>query len=93
MQTTLTTLFSYIASRDGDLGVNPIREKKLTNMRAAGTDDKVCLSPPRLMTLEDAIGYVAGDELIEVTPTQVRLRKTLLTASERKSAGRASAAM
>lgn len=74
--------------RDGDMGVNPVREKKLTNVRAAGSDDKVILTPPRLMTLEDAIGYVAADELIEVTPTKLRLRKALLSASERKSAGR-----
>lgn len=71
------------------MGVNPVREKKLTNVRAAGSDDKVILTPPRLMTLEDAIGYVAADELIEVTPTKLRLRKALLSASERKSAGRA----
>lgn len=80
---------SATCHRDGDLGVNPIREKKLTNIRAAGSDEKVSLSPPRLMTLEDAIGYVGADELIEVTPSKLRLRKALLTASARKSAGRA----
>ncbi|KAL6785388.1 EFG7 [Auxenochlorella protothecoides x Auxenochlorella symbiontica] len=77
------------SSRDGDMGVNPVREKKLSNMRSAGADEKVHLTPPRLMTLEDVIGYVAGDELIEVTPTKLRLRKRLLNASARKSASRA----
>jgi GTP-binding protein len=77
--------------REGELGVNAVREKKLSNVRSAGADEKVFLAPPRLMTLEDAVGYVAGDELIEVTPTKLRLRKRLLTASDRKSASRSNA--
>ncbi|KAL5998790.1 hypothetical protein ACLOJK_009738 [Asimina triloba] len=72
-------------SRDTDLDVNPVRAKELSNMRAAGKDENVRLSPPRLMTLEEAIGYVAADELIEVTPKAVRLRKKYLDANKRKA--------
>ncbi|GMP67421.1 hypothetical protein CsSME_00027414 [Camellia sinensis var. sinensis] len=71
-------------SRDTDLDVNPVRNKELTNVRAAGKDENVKLSPPRLMTLEEAIGYVASDELIEVTPKSIRLRKRYLDANKRK---------
>eukprot|EP00887_Chlorella_sp_A99_P000494 scaffold17.g494.t1 len=71
-------------SRDGDLEVNASREKKLTNVRAAGADDRTFLAPPRALTLEDAIGYVAADELIEVTPTKLRLRKRTLDSSARR---------
>ncbi|KAK1302253.1 hypothetical protein QJS10_CPB12g01048 [Acorus calamus] len=71
-------------SRDSDLDVNPVRAKELTNVRAASKDENVRLSPPRLMTLEEAIGYVASDELIEVTPKAVRLRKRYLDANKRK---------
>ncbi|KAG5551995.1 hypothetical protein RHGRI_010171 [Rhododendron griersonianum] len=71
-------------SRDSDLDVNPVRAKELTNIRSAGKDDTVRLSPPRLMTLEEAIGYVASDELIEVTPKSIRLRKKYLDANKRK---------
>ncbi|KAK9827239.1 hypothetical protein WJX81_001716 [Elliptochloris bilobata] len=66
------------SARDGDMDVNPVREKKLTNVRSAGNDEKVFLAPPRVFTLEDAIGYVNGDELIEVTPGSIRLRKRVL---------------
>ncbi|GAB4823663.1 hypothetical protein N2152v2_010709 [Parachlorella kessleri] len=79
-------------SRDSDLEVNPTREKALTNVRAAGADEKVFLTPPRLITLEDAIGYVGEDELIEVTPTKLRLRKRVLDSSSRKSLRRRAAA-
>ncbi|XP_062153477.1 uncharacterized protein LOC133861698 [Alnus glutinosa] len=72
-------------SRDTDLDINPVRAKELTNVRAAGKDENVKLSPPRLMTLEEAIGYVASDELIEVTPKSIRLRKKYLDVSKRKS--------
>ncbi|XP_058100650.1 uncharacterized protein LOC131245306 [Magnolia sinica] len=72
-------------SRDTDLDINPVRTKELTNVRAAGKDENVRLSPPRLMTLEEAIGYVAADELIEVTPKAVRLRKRYLDANKRKA--------
>jgi GTP-binding protein len=78
-------------SRPGDMEVNVTRGKKLTNMRASGSDDNVLLEPPRVMTLEDAMGYIADDELIEVTPRSLRLRKRLLNANDRKKASRASA--
>ncbi|ONM38258.1 elongation factor family protein [Zea mays] len=71
-------------SRDSDLEVNPVRTKELTNIRAPGKDENVRLSPPRLMSLEEAIGYVAADELIEVTPKVVRLRKKYLDSTKRK---------
>ncbi|KAI4331091.1 hypothetical protein MLD38_029314 [Melastoma candidum] len=72
-------------SRETDLDVNPVRTKELTNVRAACKDDNVKLTPPRLMTLEEAIGYVASDELIEVTPKTIRLRKRYLDVNKRKS--------
>ena len=71
-------------SRDSDLEVNPIKEKKLTNIRAAGKDDAMLLIPPRRMSLEQAIAYVEDDELVEVTPGAVRLRKRYLDPHERK---------
>jgi GTP-binding protein len=64
--------------------VNPIKEKKLTNIRAAGKDDAMLLIPPRKMSLEQAIAYVEDDEFVEVTPTAVRLRKRYLDPHERK---------
>jgi GTP-binding protein len=78
-------------SRPGDMEVNVVKGKKLTNMRASGSDDNILLEPPRKMTLEDAMGYIADDELIEITPKSLRLRKRLLNASDRKKASRASA--
>ncbi|XWS30030.1 hypothetical protein CRYUN_Cryun24cG0082900 [Craigia yunnanensis] len=72
-------------SRDTDLDVNPVRSKELNNIRAAGKDENVKLSPPRLVTLEEAIGYVASDELIEVTPKAIRLRKRYLEVNKRKA--------
>jgi GTP-binding protein len=78
-------------SRPGDMDVNVAKGKKLTNMRASGSDDNILLEPPRQMTLEDAMGYIADDELVEVTPQSLRLRKRLLNASDRKKASRASA--
>ena len=71
-------------SRGTDLEVNPIKEKKLTNVRAAGTDDAMLLIPPRRMSLEQAIAYVEDDELVEVTPAAIRLRKRYLDPHERK---------
>ena len=62
--------------RSGDLVVNPAKGKKLTNVRASGTDDAVVLTPPRVMTLEDCISFINDDELVEVTPKSIRLRKT-----------------
>ncbi|KAG8386833.1 hypothetical protein BUALT_Bualt03G0190200 [Buddleja alternifolia] len=72
-------------SRDTDLDVNPVRTKELNNIRAASKDENVKLTPPRLMTLEEAIGYVASDELIEVTPNAIRLRKRYLDVNKRKT--------
>ena len=71
-------------SRESDLEVNPIKEKKLSNVRAAGKDDAMLLIPPRKMSLEQAIAYVEDDELVEVTPSSIRLRKIYLEAHERK---------
>lgn len=76
-------------SRDNDLEVNVLKGKKLTNVRASGTDDAVTLTPPRLMSLEDMMAYINDDELLEVTPVSLRLRKKYLLAHERKKAGRA----
>jgi len=73
-------------NRDNDLDVNPTRGKKLTNMRASGSDDAVKLSPPKLMTLEMSLDWINDDELIEVTPKTVRLRKKYLKPHERKRA-------
>ncbi len=71
-------------SRDNDMPVNPSKEKKLTNTRAAGSDDNILLKPPRELSLEAALEYVEEDELVEVTPTQIRLRKMLLKETDRK---------
>ena len=75
-------------SRGEDLEVNPIREKKLTNIRAAGKDENLLLTPPRRMGLEQAIAYIEDDELVEVTPSAVRLRKRHLDPHERKRQAR-----
>jgi len=75
-------------SRPSDMDVNPTREKKLTNIRAAGSDDAVLLEPPRQLTLELALEYIEGDELIEVTPSSIRLRKRALGASQRRKLAR-----
>ena len=77
-------------SRGSDLEVNPIKEKKLTNIRAAGKDDAMLLIPPRRMSLEQAIAYIEDDELVEVTPSAVRLRKRYLDPNQRKRAERRS---
>jgi len=70
-------------NRDSDINVNPCKEKKLSNMRAAGKDDNVILSPVKSMTLERAIHFIRRDELVEVTPHSIRLRKAVLTAQQR----------
>jgi GTP-binding protein len=75
-------------SRESDLDVNPIKEKKLTNVRASGKDDAMLLIPPRRMSLEQAISYIEDDELVEVTPSAIRLRKRHLDPNERKRADR-----
>lgn len=73
-------------SRDNDLIVNATKAKQLTNVRAAGSDENILLTPPRKFTLEQAIDYIADDELVEVTPHFIRLRKEFLTENERKRA-------
>ena len=78
-------------SRPGDMDVNVTKEKKLTNMRTTASDDMVILEPPRKITLEYAIEYIEEDELIEITPETIRLRKRLLAATDRKKAARAAA--
>jgi GTP-binding protein len=70
-------------SRDNDLDVNVVREKKLTNMRASTADDAIRLAPPRLLNLEQAIEFIADDEMVEVTPKSLRLRKKILQANRR----------
>jgi GTP-binding protein len=75
-------------SRDNDLTVNPAKEKKLTNVRAAGSDENVILKPPRQFSLEAALEYIEDDELVEVTPKQIRLRKVLLKEVDRRREGR-----
>jgi GTP-binding protein len=73
-----------IHSRDNDLMVNPTKGKKLTNIRAAGSDENIILTPPIRFSLEQALEFIDDDELVEVTPTSIRLRKKLLTENERK---------
>jgi GTP-binding protein len=79
-------------SRGNDLEVNPLKEKQLTNIRTTSKDEAIRLTPPRLMTLERAMAYVGEDELVEVTPKSVRLRKKLLNPHDRKRSERAAAA-
>ena len=73
-------------SRDTDLDLNPCKAKKLTNMRASGSDDSAKLAPPRIMELEQCMEWIRPDELIEVTPQSMRLRKKILKAAFRKRA-------
>ncbi len=73
-----------IHSRDNDLVVNPIKGKQLTNIRASGTDEAVRLTPPVKLTLESAVEFIEDDELVEITPQSIRLRKRFLTENERK---------
>jgi GTP-binding protein len=81
-----------IHSRENDLVVNPIKTKKLTNVRAAGKDENVLLTPPVRLSLEAAIEFIADDELVEVTPKSIRVRKRELTEGERRKAVRQSLA-
>ena len=78
-----------IHSRSSDLVVNPLKAKQLTNIRAAGSDENILLTPPVVLTLEAAIEFINDDELVEVTPTAIRVRKKLLREHERKRAARA----
>jgi GTP-binding protein len=79
-------------SRGNDLEVNPMKGKKLTNIRTTSKDEAVTLTPPRKLSLEQAIAYIASDELVEVTPNAIRLRKRHLDPHVRKRAERAAAA-
>ena len=78
-------------TRDNDLDVNPLKGKKLTNVRASGSDEAVKLTTPVRMNLEQAISYINDDELVEVTPTNIRLRKVFLDPHERKRSEKAGA--
>ncbi|NCV40553.1 MAG: translational GTPase TypA, partial [Betaproteobacteria bacterium] len=81
-----------IHTRDNDLVVNPVREKKLTNVRASGKDEAIVLTPPIALTLERAVEFIEDDELVEITPQSIRLRKRHLKEHERKRASREDAA-
>jgi GTP-binding protein len=78
-----------IHSRDNDLVVNPIKTKQLTNIRAAGKDEAILLTPPIELTLEYAVEFIGDDELAEITPKSIRLRKRHLKENERRRAERA----
>jgi GTP-binding protein len=80
-----------IHSRDNDLVVNPIKGKQLTNVRASGKDEAIALTPPIQLTLEYAVEFIADDELAEITPKSIRIRKRHLIAHERKRASREAA--
>ena len=75
-------------TRGNDLEVNPLKAKQLTNIRASGKDDAVTLTPPKRLSLEQAISYITDDELVEVTPSHIRLRKRFLDPHERKRQSR-----
>ena len=77
-----------IHSRENDLVVNPLKAKQLTNIRAAGSDENILLTPPVRMSLEQALEFIDDDELVEVTPKTIRVRKKLLLEHERKKAAR-----
>jgi GTP-binding protein len=77
-----------IHSRDNDLVVNPTKAKQLTNIRAAGSDENIVLTPPIRLSLEQALEFIDDDELMEVTPKSIRIRKKLLLEHERKKASR-----
>ena len=80
-------------TRDNDLEVNVLKGKKLTNIRTTSKDEAVRLTPPIRMTLERALAYIQDDELVEVTPKSIRLRKRYLDSNDRKKAERAKVAM
>jgi GTP-binding protein len=77
-----------INSRDNDLVVNPVKEKHLTNVRASGKDEAIVLTPPIKLTLESAVEFIADDELVEVTPKSIRIRKRWLKEHERRKYSR-----
>ena len=76
-------------TRDNDLVVNAVKEKQLTNIRASGSDENIILTPPMIMSLERALAFISDDELVEVTPKSIRLRKRMLKETDRKRASRA----
>jgi GTP-binding protein len=78
-------------SRDNDLMVNPTKGKQLTNIRTQGSDENIILTPPIRFSLEQALEFIDDDELVEVTPSSIRLRKKLLTENERKRESRKAA--
>jgi GTP-binding protein len=80
-------------TRDNDLEINVLKGKQLTNIRAAGKDEAVRLTPPIKMTLEKALAYIEDDEFVEVTPKSIRLRKSILDPNERKKSGKGKAAL
>ena len=80
-----------VHSRENDLVVNPIKGKQLTNVRSSGTDEAVRLVPPIQITLESAVEFIADDELVEITPKSIRIRKRYLSENDRKRASRAAA--
>ena len=80
-----------IHCRDNDLIVNPIKGKQLTNVRASGKDEAIALTPPIQLTLEYAVEFIADDELVEITPKSIRIRKRHLMEHERKKASREAA--
>jgi GTP-binding protein len=71
-------------NRENDLNINPCKTKKLTNLRAAARDENVILTPPRIMTLEACINFIRDDEMVEITPLSLRMRKTILPMAKRK---------
>ena len=82
------SLLSSIKKRSNDLVVNVLKGKQLTNVRASGTDEAISLTPPIKQSLEQALEFIDDDELVEVTPNHIRLRKKLLLETERKRANR-----
>ena len=80
-----------IHSRDNDLVVNPVKGKQLTNVRASGTDEAVRLTTPIKMTLESAVEFIDDDELVEITPKSIRIRKRFLNESDRRRMNKAAA--
>ena len=73
-----------MSNRKEDMSVNPCKNKKLTNTRSSGADDAIKLPPPKVFTLEEALEFIEEDELVELTPTDIRIRKRFLTENERK---------
>ena len=77
-----------IHARNNDLTVNPLKAKQLTNIRAAGSDENILLTPPVVFSLEQALEFIEDDELVEITPSAIRIRKRHLKEHERKRAAR-----